>query len=295
MNIPIIIDNSYAVYFIASAAWTWHGYEFGHENIPTDGSFDPMTDNEFKAMYKRKFLTRIHNAIKDHIVFFNKSDLIFAKDCHRKNIWRKEVFPEYKMMREANKKKKPFDWSGIYNYTNNIILPTLQEEFGARVIEQRHSEGDDVIAVLVNELSKKYKEIILVASDGDLVQLADKCRIVTLKGEEKTPESVMAKYKFKGKDDDIEWTIDNYLRHKTIMGDGSDEIPPIIPGSGPVRTLKYINNSNMLIEAIAKDPQVGVNLKRNDTLINLKNIPQEIQEEILTSWYENKPDDINDL
>jgi len=295
MITPIIIDNSYATYYNGFACWSWWTREFGKKGIPLDGTFDPMTDKEFKAAYERKFLTRIYNVVKKHVVFFNKSDLIFALDCNRKNIWRNEIFPEYKMLRKEKQKQREFSWNGIFNFTNDILLPKYKEEYGCRILQQRHSEGDDIIAVIVNELSKKYKDIIVVASDGDLVQLANKCTIITLKGDVKTPESVIAKYKFKNADDGINWTTGNYLLHKTIMGDSGDEIPPIISQFGPKRALKYINNIELLKEAIQKDPEVGVRLKRNDTLINFDNIPKEIKEEILQQWYSERSEDISSL
>lgn len=289
MITPIIIDTSYLVYYHGFATWTWWCHNIGKEGIPDDGTFDPMSDPEYKAAYEKRFLTRIYNGIKNHIVFFNKNELIFALDCHRKNIWRNDVFPEYKMMRAERQKKRDFSWSGIFNYTQDYMIPKYVEEYGVKVFRNRHAEGDDVIAVLVDELYKTNKDIIVIASDGDLVQLTDKCKIITLKGESKTPTSVMSKYKFAV---DEEWNTGNFLLHKTIMGDGGDEIPSIVSGVGPKRAFNYLKNMELLKKL---DADAKKNLIRNDTLINLKNIPEEIQNDIRQQWNSSTENDLNNL
>jgi 5'-3' exonuclease len=278
----ILIDTSYFVYFHGFGVWEWYKREFGTKHIPDDGSFDPMSDPEFKAMYKKRFLTKIFNAVQNDVVFFDRGELVFCLDCSKKKIWRNDIFPEYKIKRKTCKKRK-FSWNNIFNYTINNIIPEYQEKYGCRVFSNPVAEGDDIIAVLANHVYDHNicKDTIIITSDGDITQLSDKATIITLKGEKKTYQSVMDKKKFK---EQIEWTPELFIIHKSIMGDSSDEIPPIIPGVGPKRALKYINNIELLEKLFVENTDAKTKFARNTQLIDFQYIPKEIKDYVIAEF-----------
>ena len=279
----ILVDTSYLVYYNGFAVWRWYTNEFGTKHIPDDGSFDPMTDPEFKAMYEKKLISRILNVIHNDVVFFDRSELTFCLDCSRSKIWRLDIFPEYKMMRRKKKdEKKEFSWNGIFNYTQDIMLPQLADSYGSKIIKHPHAEGDDVIAALTNLLWEQgRKDTIIIASDGDITQLSDKALIITLKGEKKSYTTVMDKYKLK---ENIVWDKDLFLIHKSIMGDGGDEIPGIMQGYGPKRAAGLLSNINILEQLLNDNPAANERFKINTQLINFDYIPKEIVDNIVEQY-----------
>jgi 5'-3' exonuclease len=294
----ILVDNSYAVYFNGFACWNWYSREIGTKGIPTDGSFDPMTDPEYKAMFKKKFLSRIHNVVQNDVIFFDKSELVFCLDCSKKNIWRNDIFPEYKMLRRTKKKERKFSWSGIFNYVNDILLPEYQEKYGCLVFQHPSAEGDDIIATLTNYFYDENicRELIIIASDGDITQLSDKAKIITLKGEIKSYSSVMEKHTKKYKADlNFEWTPELFLIHKSIMGDGGDEIPAIKSGIGPKRALDYINNIEQLEKLFSENEDAKKKFEINTKLINFDYIPELIRNNVIEQYNITKTNDLINL
>lgn len=286
----ILIDNSYLVYYQGFATYTWFKNEIGLDGIIDDGTFDPMSDPEFKAMFTRQFLKRIHSVVANEVVFFKKSDLVFCLDCHRKNIWRNDFFPEYKLLR--GDKKREFSWSGIFDYVNNIMLPEYVEK-GAKIIQNPNAEGDDCIATLTNYLYEKgHRDTIIIASDNDITQLSDIAKIITLKGEHKTYQTVIDKYKFKDK---LDWTADMFLTHKAIMGDKGDEIPSIKSGIGPKRAFDCIKNNFKGLSKILEDKDAFNKFEMNKKIIDFQYIPKEISDDIISQYETCESDSLINL
>jgi len=289
----ILVDNSYLVYFNGFATWNWYKKEIGTSHVSDDGNFDPMSDPEFKAMYKKGFLSKIYKVIQKDIPFFDRSELVFCLDCNRNKIWRRDLLPEYKILRkEKQKKTREFDWNGIFSYTKNILLPEYQEKFGIKMIENSHAEGDDIIAILTKHLHSKNKnDTIIIASDGDLVQLSDKAKIITLKGEKKSVSSVMKKYNILESRD---WNVQSFLVHKAIMGDNGDEIPPIIPKCGPKTALKYLNDINKFTQLL-EDNEIKKKFYRNTKIIDFSYIPKIIQKDVIEKYDEQITNELGNL
>lgn len=287
----ILVDTSYLVYYHGYAVWNWFEREIGTKGIKTDGTFDPISDPEYKAAFRKRFFSRINNAIQNDVVFFDRSELIFCLDCSKKDIWRNDVYPEYKLMRRTKKKERKFSWSGIFNYVVNILLPEYQEKFGCKVLQHPSAEGDDIIAILTKYLyDKGDKEIIIIASDGDITQLSDKATIITLKGEKKTYSSVVKKYPLA----EGEWTVEKFLMHKAIMGDNGDEIPAIIPKCGPKTALKYLNDINKFIQLL-EDNEIKKKFYRNTKIIDFSYIPKLIQKDVIEKYDEQITNELGNL
>ena len=262
MLIPnVIVDTSYTVYFTAFSTWNWYKKEF-KPTIDEDNLIDPMKDPEFKSMFKNRYNWNLQRALKKVCPLQDKKRMYFAMDGRRKDLWRNEIFPQYKISRAT--KKNEFNLSGTFDYVRHTLLPELADRTGCKILDVKGVEGDDIIATLILKKFKNESNVIITC-DHDIIQLKDYATIVNLKGEELTTD----------------WDSESFLLHKILMGDNSDEIPSVFPRCGPKTAEKYINNNDKLLEKLGEDPLYVENLQRNTDLMDLRRIPDVITESIL--------------
>lgn len=123
------------------------------------------------------------------------------------------MYPEYKAHRVKKRTESEVNWDEIYVIINELSN-ALTEHFGIKAIKVDRAEGDDVIAVLVNNKSEKS---LIVSSDKDFKQLCihkhvDLYDPIKRKMVEfSSPEEIKAEL----------------LKH-IIKGDDSDNIPSVI-------------------------------------------------------------------
>ena len=80
-------------------------------------------------------------------------------------------------------------------------------------------------------------------------------------------------------------TASQYLVQKCILGDKSDNIPSVFPNV--VKTVaKYLENMDLFNAQLNSSQDYIDRYKHNQLLINLDNIPQEIQDKIINSYLE---------
>ena len=65
------------------------------------------------------------------------------------NVWRREIFPNYKAGRKANRAKSEHDWSMLYLIYISKVKNEIKAFLPYKVIELETAEADDIIAVLV--------------------------------------------------------------------------------------------------------------------------------------------------
>ena len=60
------------------------------------------------------------NSLRAHNKKFKKEygEMVIA--CDSKNVWRREIFPNYKAGRKANRAKSEHDWDAIFSMLHNI-------------------------------------------------------------------------------------------------------------------------------------------------------------------------------
>lgn len=225
--------------------------------------------------YKKKF-----NVSNDRLVL-----------CYDgKQYWRKKVFPQYKQNRKIEHEKSKFDWEGFFQCFNKI-KKEIQEELPFVSVEIDTCEADDVIAVLSKLLSSQY-DVIIVSSDKDLLQIQ---RDSALNIKQWSP--------FRKSFISIESSNYNLFEH-IVRGDSGDGVPNIFSDddvftstekkrSKPIRSkaiqewkLKGGLNSP---ESFCDSPLTLERLMRNRTLIDLREIPKELVDEILQTYKAFKP------
>jgi|TARA_Y100000310_G_scaffold62643_1_gene57952 5'-3' exonuclease len=195
--------------------------------------------------------------------------------CDSRHYWRKDYFPNYKANRKVDRKKSEYNWDLIFETLNNI-RDEIKENFPYKVIEVYGAEADDIIATL----SKSEKDnTIIISSDKDFIQLHSD----TIK--QYSP--VVKKF------------IDNknpkqYLKEQIIKGDRSDGVPNVLSADDtfisdkrqkPIRKtviaelLEEMNRFEpTLLYNIVRCPKDTWirNWQRNETLIDLTKIPQNL-------------------
>lgn len=202
--------------------------------------------------------------------------------CDSKKYWRRDVFPFYKAHRKKDREKSEFDWHLIFE-TLNKIRDELKENFPYRVIEVEGAEADDVIGVLTARLAP-HQEILILSSDKDFVQLQKYPNV--------SQYSPILKRFVKTEDPQ------QYIREHIIRGDRGDGIPNFL---SPDNTFvagerQKVISKKKLTEWIDADPKefctTDIMLrgyKRNQMLVDLDYIPEEIKIQIAVSYDSIKP------
>jgi hypothetical protein len=214
------------------------------------------------------------NCIRSYRVKYGQKfgELVLVQDS-REN-WRKDMFPYYKARRRLNREASTIDFTAVFAAVDTIKAE-LKEVFPYKFIEVPRAEADDIIATIVFRHAQ-HEPILILSADTDFVQLHIHDNV-------KQYDPVRKKYI---KTDD--WY--QYLREHTIEGDADDDVPNIRSGDTcfiqkirqkPV-TKKYkekllaFPSPEVMLEAAVINQEEFRNYKRNQQLIDLRNIPDDI-------------------
>jgi hypothetical protein len=198
--------------------------------------------------------------------------------CDNKNFWRKDYFPFYKGNRKKVREDSGYDWNLIFN-TITQTKEDLRNYFPWKIIEVDRTEADDIIGTLVKNFSKDEKTLI-VSSDKDFKQLQRYPNV--------TQYSPILK-KFLVTDEPHK-----YIREHIIRGDRGDGIPNVLSEDDVfVNDKRQRPLSKKKLEEwldIKRKPEdfCDVNMleryRRNERLVDLTFVPENIQEEILNQF-----------
>ena len=225
------------------------------------------------------------NSLRGHNKKFRKEygEMVIA--CDSKNVWRREVFPNYKAGRKATREKSEHDWDTIFS-----MLHTIKDEIRSflpyKVIELETAEADDIIATLVkrtqNEVGPNHKKKVLILSgDKDFIQLHGP--------NVKQYNPVLNKFVGKGEDPTI------YIKEHILKGDRSDGIPNVLSDDNvfiegrrqrPLSKKKIDSWVNEVFMTFTEEEQK--NYSRNRKLIDLSCIPPELEEKIINEFIDAK-------
>jgi 5'-3' exonuclease len=258
-NTLLLVDNSYNAFYRINATLMW--YKRAHPEEKYDKEYDWSTNKIYTDKLKKMYLNSLSKIIKKHKIELN--NIYFCRDCKRKDIWRMDLYPEYKKNRDGISN----NFGNIFKYIYSNILPELQEK-GVRIISSDRAEADDVIAIIKNLVrdQEKDRDIVIITSDHDYLQLIDdKTYIYNLKNKLLNEKS----YGSAKKD----------LMVKILTGDKSDNIPSTWKKCGEKTALKYLDNRELLQKKL-KDPEILKRFELNQQLIDFKNIPSEIVDSV---------------
>lgn len=219
------------------------------------------------------------NSLRSYIKQFKSKygDVVIA--CDNKKYWRRDVFPFYKSNRKKDREKSGFDWALIFD-TLNKIRDELKEYFPYKVIDVDGAEADDVIAVLTARYSP-HEEVLILSSDKDFMQLQKYNNV--------TQYSPILK-KYISTDNPK-----NYIKEHIIKGDRGDGIPNFLSPDNvfalgerqkPIRKDKIAQWISMKPEEFCVNESMLRGYKRNQMLVDLDYIPEDIKSSIVAE-YEN--------
>ena len=255
------IDASYFIFYRYYALVQW--WKVAKKDEPLEV---PIENTEFVEKFKTTFIDKVKEIPKKCGVNPKKTNVTMyvGRDCPRQDIWRRNIFPEYK----ANRNYEGFQGGPFFAMAYNEDLfakAGVKETF-----RHPHLEADDCIAIRVKkQLSEKPEsKIYIIASDHDYLQLVSpNVNIINLRYK-KLAESKTGSYDAKMN-----------LFIKTVMGDTSDNIPPIFPKCGFVTAKKCYENPDFYQKKMNEESKKM--FERNNEIINFNCIPQILIKEFL--------------
>ena len=188
--------------------------------------------------------------------------------------WRKEVFPEYKAARKANRESDKHDWQQIFDLIEST-LQDLRENFPYAVIKIDSAEADDIIGALTVEMSDfGGEDVVIISADKDFIQLQQYGHVIQWSPmfnkmiKEDNPRKYLFEHLLKGDAGD---GVPNANSHDDVFVTAARQTPMTQKAID-----KYWNNRDDL-EMIMK-PNVFRNFMRNVQMIDLTNTPDGIRE-----------------
>ena len=221
-------------------------------------------------MLRHMILNSVRNYQKKYAPDYG--EIVLCTDSS--HTWRKDFYPMYKANRKKTRDASDLDWKMLFD-TLQVVKEEIRDNFPYRYMYVEQCEADDIIAILVKHAREK---VMIVSGDKDFQQLH--------------------KYDYvKQWSPNLNKLItcnnpDLFLKEHILTGDKSDGIPNILSNDDcfvegirqtPLR--KGIKDSYLRM-TIEKDDKYYRNYLRNQTLIDLEFIPQEIEDKILEE-YEN--------
>ena len=158
------------------------------------------------------------NSLRAHNKKFRKEygEMVIA--CDSKNVWRREIFPNYKAGRKASREKSDHDWDYIFSLLGQI-KDEIKTFLPYKVIQVETAEADDIIATLIKKVDRMIipehqKKVLILSGDKDFIQLHNK--------NVRQYNPVLSKFVGKGEDPSI------YIKEHILKGDRSDGIPNVL-------------------------------------------------------------------
>ena len=214
----------------------------------------------------------ILNSIRNYVMQFKSdyvesdADVILAWDS--KHYWRRDYYPQYKAGRKKTRESSNLDWNEIFGVTNKI-RDEIKENLPYKSVEVYGAEADDIIAIVSNS----YDKVMIVSSDKDFIQLHN---------DNIKQWSPVTKQEVNGHNPDT------YIKEHVLKGDSGDGVPNVLsPDHTFTDGLRQKPLGKKRIEKMINEnmsdwnDEVKRNYQRNYKLINLKNIPKDIESNIV--------------
>ena len=201
------------------------------------------------------------------------------------NTWRKDYYPYYKAKRKTRREQSDQDWNEIFRILH-LVREEIKENLPYKVIHMDGVEADDIIASLVLQ-SQEFglgEPMMIVSSDKDFIQLQKYNNVKQFSPIQKK----MVK----------DANPRTYLFNHIMKGDTGDGIPNVLSDDDtfvtdkkqtPLRKTKiaeWLENSDNLRNVM--EHETFRNYQRNKKLIDLTEVPEDIQQTIINNYNEQK-------
>ena len=258
MNI-IFIDSSYFIFYRIYALQVW--WKNAHRDEPLE---NPYENEIFREKFKSTFVSKIQEIQKK----YKDYTIVIGQDCPRRNIWRMELYADYKGGRKTD--------SYIGGFFGLVETEQLYFKAGVtKFINHPRLEADDCIAISAKHIldNNVNASVIIITSDHDYLQLMvdeykNKLRIMNA-----TLKSLCESKKYSGNG-----TKELFM--KIFMGDKSDNIPPVFKRCGP-KTLEKLYGEEKILHEKLKAENGFTQYELNRRLIDFNYIPDKYKKQLL--------------
>ena len=217
------------------------------------------------------------NSIRSYNMKFKDEygEMIIA--CDDRKFWRRDIFPYYKANRKKSREKSELNWTQIFDALHKI-RDELKMFFPYRVVQVDGAEADDIIGSLVIKYGDTNEKILVLSGDKDFVQLQRYNNVKQFDPVQK---------KFRTTNDP-----DRFIKEHIMRGDIGDGIPNFLSSDNclvigerqkPVATKKLDVWVNQKPEEFC-DERMLRGYRRNQQLVDLTFIPQNIQDDIIVEY-----------
>mgnify|MGYP003132678141 CR=1 FL=1 len=210
-------------------------------------------------------------------------DLVIC--CDDRKYWRRDFFPYYKANRKKDRAASDLDWHMIFD-TLNTVKQELKDNFKWKVIQVEGAEADDIIGTLCHKyghlgiVNGTAEPILILSSDKDFCQLQKYANVEQYSPIQKQFVRVN--------------NPERYTKEHILKGDRGDGIPNFLSPDDTFinnqrqRPLKNVKLQEWAIQAPEDfcSEKMMRGYKRNQTLVDLDFIPNELQDNIIKEFEE---------
>jgi len=197
------------------------------------------------------------------------------------NTWRKDFYPFYKANRKKSRDESSMDWTEIFRILH-LVRDEIRDYLPYKVIHMEGVEADDIIGTLTMQTQEfgMGEPVMIISSDKDFIQLQKFNNVKQFSPIQKKlvtdPNPRM------------------YLFNHVMRGDSGDGIPNVLSPDDtfvterqqtPLRKTKiaeWLDQSDNLRNVM--DEEIYRNYQRNKKLIDLTNIPEDVQQNIINNY-----------
>jgi hypothetical protein len=220
------------------------------------------------------------NSLRAHRTKFKPDFGELVICCDDKNYWRRELFPYYKASRRKSREESELNWREIFRILNKI-RDELKEFFPYKVVQVETAEADDVIATLCHkygvQLNNDASEPILILSaDKDYIQLHTYANVQQY-------DPIRRRW-IRHNDPSM------YLKEHVLKGDTGDGVPNCLSSDDCFvmgkrqKPLTKKRIEKIMAGEVSEEVLRGI--KRNEMLIDLTKIPNNIKDQVIDKYNE---------
>ena len=202
------------------------------------------------------------------------------------NTWRKDYFPLYKAHRKKNRTESDQDWTEIFRILN-LVRDEIKENLPYKVLHMEGLEADDIIGALAINTQEfgKNEPVMIISSDKDFIQLQKYSNVKQFSPIQKKMVS--------------DPNPRSYMFEHIMRGDKGDGIPNVLSPDNAImddirqspmtkKKIEYwAENADNLRDVMTSEEYR--NYQRNKTLIDLAEIPTELQNNVINTYENQKP------
>lgn len=205
-------------------------------------------------------------------------NIVICADDH--NYWRRDLFPYYKIRRKTTQAESETDWRTIFQALNDI-REEIEEDLPYKVIKVHRAEADDIIGTIIHHVGTE-----LPTSPAHLIVSRDK-DFFNLQRYGNVHQYDQVNKKFIRVANPM-----RQLQELIIKGDSGDDIPNIrSEDASIVNKIRQKPVTQKMLDKWIDMPdsmtlEESRNYHRNQVLIDLEYVPEDIKEAILAKYNE---------